>query len=68
MRKPVLRMLYVEQVHSDDEYTGPGLHLVCEKPGRNPVVTKYVTETLDIESEVYRKRHAKCGQKYVIIY
>ncbi|KAF7372994.1 hypothetical protein MSAN_00506700 [Mycena sanguinolenta] len=60
LRKPVLRMVYVDEVHSDDEH-GEVRH-VREKPGRNPVVTKFLLETLDVETENYKKRNGRRGQ------
>ncbi|KAJ7137193.1 hypothetical protein C8R44DRAFT_869253 [Mycena epipterygia] len=63
LRKPVQRMAFIEEAHSDDEYSLGGEHRVREKPGRNPVVTKFFLEELDTEAEVYRKRNAKSGQK-----
>lgn len=58
LRKPVQRMTYVQEAHSDDEDGN-----VREKPGRNPVVGEFFVNELDPEAEHYRKRNAKGGQK-----
>ncbi|KAJ7200251.1 hypothetical protein B0H12DRAFT_1244470 [Mycena haematopus] len=39
LRKPVLRMLYVDKAHSDDEHKD-GERYVCDKPGRNPILAR----------------------------
>ncbi|KAJ7780375.1 hypothetical protein B0H14DRAFT_3507605 [Mycena olivaceomarginata] len=39
MRKPVQRMAYVQETHSDDE-CNTGVPWVHDKPGRNPTVTR----------------------------
>ncbi|KAJ7894331.1 hypothetical protein B0H14DRAFT_3854419 [Mycena olivaceomarginata] len=62
MRKPVQRMAYVQETHSDDEHDN-GVPWVHDKPGRNPTVTRFFLEKLDVEAEEYRKRNAKGGQK-----
>ena len=64
MRKPVQRMAFVKEVHSDDEHTPQGRH-VRQKPGRNPVVAQFFAEEIDFHAEEYRKRNAKPGHKYV---
>ncbi|KAJ7832021.1 hypothetical protein B0H14DRAFT_3712782, partial [Mycena olivaceomarginata] len=51
------------QTHSDDERDN-GVPWVHDKPGRNPTVTRFFLEKLDVEAEEYRKRNAKGGQKY----
>jgi hypothetical protein len=57
-------MAYIAETHSDNEHTlGSEQSRVREKPGRNPIVTKFFTEELDLEAEAYRKRNAKSGQK-----
>ncbi|KAJ7195941.1 hypothetical protein GGX14DRAFT_574639 [Mycena pura] len=64
LRKPVKRMAYIAEVHSDDEHSAGGeVRRVREKPGRNPVVARFFREELDPEAEAYRKRNAKRGQK-----
>ncbi|KAF8205248.1 hypothetical protein K438DRAFT_1757234 [Mycena galopus ATCC 62051] len=64
LRKPVQRMAFIEEAHSDDEHTlVGGQRSVRKKPGRNPVVGKFFRKVLDVEAEAYRKRNAKAGQK-----
>jgi hypothetical protein len=65
MRKPIQRMAFVDEVHSDNEQDDNGAHWVRQKPGRNPIVTRFFTENIDVPTEEYRKRNAKGGQKYV---
>ncbi|KAF7353436.1 hypothetical protein MSAN_01532800 [Mycena sanguinolenta] len=62
LRKPVQRMVYINEVHSDDEHDGK-VHRVREKTGRNPIVTKFLLETLDVKTEEYRKCNMRSGQK-----
>jgi len=57
LRKPVQRMAFIQEAHSDDEDGH-----VREKPGRNPVATQFFLEELDPAAEVYRKRNTKAGQ------
>lgn len=66
LRKPVLRMVCVEEAHSDDEHRD-GVRHVRHKPGRSPVPAKFFHKELDPAAEAYRKRNAKPGQKYVKI-
>jgi hypothetical protein len=61
LRKPVQCMAYVQEAHSDDEDGN-----VREKPGCSPVVGQFFSKELDPAAEVYCKRNAKAGQKYVI--
>jgi hypothetical protein len=51
-------MAYIQEVHSDDEDGH-----VREKPGRNPIVTKFFLEEVDPAAEAYRKRNMKSGQR-----
>ncbi|KAJ7782587.1 hypothetical protein DFH07DRAFT_949385 [Mycena maculata] len=62
LRKPVLRMAFIKEAHSDDEHTTTG-RCVRRKPGRNPVVAKFFRNELDVAAEEYRKRNAKQGQR-----
>ncbi|KAJ6568316.1 hypothetical protein DFH09DRAFT_1080702 [Mycena vulgaris] len=62
-RNPVLRMMYVKEVHSDDEHTESEQTHVREKPGRNPVVTQFLVDEIDPAAEAYRKRNTKSGQR-----
>ncbi|KAJ6481129.1 hypothetical protein C8R45DRAFT_933027 [Mycena sanguinolenta] len=63
VRKPVQRLVYVKEAHSDDEHAKGSPHRVREKPGRNPTATKFFTQTLDVKTEEYRKRNARPGQR-----
>ncbi|KAJ7240982.1 hypothetical protein C8J57DRAFT_1013814, partial [Mycena rebaudengoi] len=47
-------MAYVNEVHSDDEHSSQGRR-VRGKPGRNPVLAKFLTSELDVKMEEYRK-------------
>jgi hypothetical protein len=68
LRKPVQRMVFVQEVHSDDEHTSGGTQrTVREKPGRNPIAAQFFQEELDPAAEQYRQRNAKPGQRYVRI-
>ncbi|KAJ7729881.1 hypothetical protein B0H14DRAFT_3169164 [Mycena olivaceomarginata] len=58
LRKPVQRMAYIQEVHSDDEDGH-----VREKPGCNPIVTKFFLEEVDPAAEAYRKRNMTSGQR-----
>ncbi|KAJ7020357.1 hypothetical protein C8F04DRAFT_1390265 [Mycena alexandri] len=60
LRKPVQRMAFVQEAHSDDEHGAQ--RSVREKPGRNPVVGMFFQEELDPAAEQYRRRNAKAGQ------
>ncbi|KAJ7818403.1 hypothetical protein B0H14DRAFT_2601283 [Mycena olivaceomarginata] len=62
LRKPVQRMAFIEEAHSDDEHSSEQRR-VREKPGRNPVVGRFFREELDPAAEAYRKRNAKPGQR-----
>ncbi|KAF8177753.1 hypothetical protein K438DRAFT_1978358 [Mycena galopus ATCC 62051] len=62
LRKPVQRMVFIEEAHSDDDHSGEQHH-VRTKPGRNPVVGEFFCQELDTAAEAYRKRNAKPGQK-----
>ncbi|KAJ6559982.1 hypothetical protein B0H19DRAFT_1069691 [Mycena capillaripes] len=64
LRKPVQRMVFVQEVHSDDEHTSGGTQrTVREKPGRNPIAAQFFQEELDPAAEQYRQRNAKPGQR-----
>ncbi|KAJ7867130.1 hypothetical protein B0H13DRAFT_1897722 [Mycena leptocephala] len=66
LRKPVQRMVYINEVHSDDERSQDrGGRRVREKPGRNPIVGRFVVEVLDAKAEEYRERNGKPGQTYI---
>lgn len=64
LRKPVQRMAFIKEAHSDDEHTVAGRR-VRQKPGRNHVVAKFFRNELDVPAEEYRKRNAKQGQRYI---
>ncbi|KAJ7026164.1 hypothetical protein C8F04DRAFT_1398378 [Mycena alexandri] len=60
LRKPVQRMAFVQEAHSDDEHGAQ--RSVREKPGRNPIVGMFFQQELDPAAEQYRRRNAKAGQ------
>ncbi|KAJ7159114.1 hypothetical protein C8R43DRAFT_948456 [Mycena crocata] len=62
LRKPVLRMAFVKESHSDDEHTPQG-HRVRDKPGRSPVAGKFFVSEIDVKTAEYRKRNPVRGQK-----
>ncbi|KAJ7789656.1 hypothetical protein B0H14DRAFT_3891746 [Mycena olivaceomarginata] len=62
MRKPVQRMAYVQE----DPFRRRARQWCALGPRqarRNPTVTRFFLEKLDVEAEEYRKRNAKGGQK-----
>ncbi|KAJ6533949.1 hypothetical protein B0H10DRAFT_2246995 [Mycena sp. CBHHK59/15] len=64
LRKPVQRIVCIEEAHSDNEHTPTsGESRVREKPGRNPIVAQFFHKELDPAAEEYRKRNAKWGKK-----
>ncbi|KAJ6550328.1 hypothetical protein B0H19DRAFT_1265159 [Mycena capillaripes] len=63
LRKPVQRMAYVREAHSDDEHSPIQGRHTRDKPGRNSVVGKFFVAKLDVKSDEYRARNPVPGQK-----